>query len=550
MKKKVSLILTIMLCMVITISGLVACNNSDDEYIDKNATYQIQYTDDAGTHVINVKWGDVFSLDVIPTKEGYDFIGLFNSRVGGTKYVDETGSSVSAFTGGKSIVLYPQFEAKEYSFILNYQGAAVTGVREVKVDYGMRIQELPIGLKLPNKEFMGWYTEPNREGLQVADQYGVIPNNSVLNSDNFDISNSFINLYAGFRGELKTVTLYYKDGTSPVEEQIEYGTPISEVGLDLRVDGKAVISWSLKPNDTEKTEIYNGNITSEMVLYAAEYAPVIDFDSQGGKDVNPIVAGAGSAISLPDAQRENYQFAGWYTTNGVKYTSTTMPTESVKLTAKWTPMLIFDERGGTLVSDIAATQGSRVYLPETGKDGYVFAGWYTSDGEKYESTTMPGSSLKLEAKWYRIQTVTKIIKQFSNSEYNWVHGGTHATLGPKDDWRITLDLSEYLPASGGEINFTLHYKMKIKHDYLYANAGFYIYDSNIISDSTFLTKQIDAVHLTSFQDYSFTGKLNLRNNVIYLCYFLEQSTGTSGTTNCYWTDIWAEIQYPDMSKLC
>ena len=543
MKKKVSLILTIMLCMVITISGLVACNNSDDEYIDKNATYQIQYTDDAGTHVINVKWGDVYSLDVIPTKEGYDFIGLFNSRVGGTKYVDETGSSVSAFTGGKSIVLYPQFEAKEYSFILNYQGAAVTGVREVKVDYGMRIQELPLGLTLPNKEFMGWYTEPNREGLQVADQYGVIPNNSVLNSDNFDISNSFINLYAGFRGELKTVTLYYKDGTSPVEEQIEYGTPISEVGLDLRVDGNAVISWSLKPNDTEKTEIYNGNITSEMVLYAAEYAPVIDFDSQGGKDVNPIVAGAGSAISLPDAQRENYQFAGWYTTNGVKYTSTTMPTESVKLTAKWTPMLIFDERGGTLVSDMAATQGSRVYLPETEKDGYVFAGWYTSDGEKYESTTMPGSSLKLEAKWHIIKNKTVVILESGDTDYI-----DHTNPRMSESWIVNL--KELYNSGVTTINVTINFYLACLGNRAGSrpDSGIIAFYSQPTASSQYLLWKVSKspVKPATWEKFEESATIELSSEKLYLCPYMSDS---GLYYNAQFTDVYLDIQYPDMSLL-
>lgn len=554
MKKKVSLILTILLCMVITISGLVACTD-ESGYATENASnksYVIQYTDDTGTYTIDVKQGSPYSMEVVPTREGYEFLGLFDAEVGGTQYVNSKGSSLSSFSDGKNLVLFPQFKAKEYTLALDYQGAAVTGEREVTVSYGSKIDSLPTNVTYENKKFMGWYTEPNRGGIQVADQYGVIPTNSIITPDIFDLTdpNGFIRLYAGFQGEMRTITLYISENAVPEGVEIEHGTPVTEVGLDLRVDGKAVISWSLKPNDTEKTEIFNGKVTSDMVLYAAEYAPVIDFDSQGGKDVKPIVARAGSSITLPAAQRENYQFAGWYTTSGTKYTATTMPTESVKLKAKWTPMLIFDERGGTLVEDIATEQGTKVTLPTTEKDGYMFAGWYTEQGEIYTATAMPEYSTKLVAKYWRIENKRYVLIEATKTL------GTYQTPTAPDitDSSHTLDLAELYESGIRNIKITAHYVVWYQWNSSSpstATASMSWYSQSSASDAYKVWAYSDTFRNsdTTKKNAMVSTNLILNSSKLYICRYQSHGSSLGRSTHANWTDFWVEIEYPDMSTL-
>ena len=549
MKKKVSLILTILLCIVITISGLVACTDESGYATENvgNKSYVIQYTDDTGTYTIDVKQGSPYSMEVVPTREGYEFLGLFDAEVGGTQYVNSKGSSLSSFSDGKNLVLFPQFKAKEYTLALDYQGAAVTGEREVTVSYGSKIASLPTNVTYENKKFMGWYTEPNREGIQVADQYGVIPTNSIITPDIFDLTdpNGFIRLYAGFQGEMRTITLYISENAVPEEVEIEHGTPVTEVGLDLRVDGNAVISWSLKPNDTEKTEIFNGKVTSDMVLYAAEYAPVIDFDSQGGKDVKPIVARAGSSITLPAAQRENYQFAGWYTTGGSKYTATAMPSDSVKLNAKWTPMLIFDERGGTLVEDIAAEQGTKVILPTTEKDGYMFAGWYTEQGEIYTATAMPEFSTKLVAKYRKILTEKVVIFDESEnvSDYNHTKPSTDALF-------YTVDLSAVYDSGARNIKISTFYKAYYSDRYISSSSPEYTYmkwySQNSVSDAYNLWQYRDEHTQNSvWKSCTHETELTLNQPQLYVALYSSDDDAYTG----HWTDFWVEVEYPDMSKL-
>ena len=408
-------------CIVIFIAcimvfSLCACNNVNN-YVPQIQTYSIQYTDSTGIHSIEVQAGKLYSINSIPQKNGYEFMGLYDAEVGGTQYVNAGGSSVSVFTDNQDIVLYPQFRAKEYTLVLDYQGAAVTGSRSLTVGYNSLINDLPMNLTMVNKSFVGWFTQPDKQGIQVADQYGAIPSKNIVDESIFDLSDpkGYIYLYAGFEGEKYTVTFYFTENSAPEEVQVEYGTPISDVQLETRVDDKAVIAWSKKRNDTNKEEVFNGKVTSEMVLYASEFAPVLDFDSNGGNNINSVIARAGDALSLPTPVRENYKFVGWQTASGSTFNATTMPTVSTKLTAKWQAVILFDTNGGTDVINISEPQGTRITLPETEKAGYIFAGWYNTDGEKYIATAMPLISLKLYAKYWRVEKLTKVLINETNS---------------------------------------------------------------------------------------------------------------------------------------
>lgn len=557
MRNKVFLALAVICCLILTLGVLAACNDEKGEGGQSATTgesYVIQYTDDTGTYSIDVKQGEPYSMSAIPTREGYDFIGLFDAEVGGTQYVNAKGSSLAPFSDGKNLVLFPQFKAKEFRLVLNYQGAPVTGEREIVVSYGSRIESLPTDLKLENKTFMGWYTEPERGGLQVADEYGVLPEASLISSRNFDLTDpdGFIRLYAGFRGEMHTVTFYFEAGMAPEEKEIEHGTPIASVVTDTRVDGKAAYVWSLKENDTEHSAVFNGRVEGDMVLYALEYAPVIDFNAGEGDKVTSIIAPAGSSVVLPEATRENWSFAGWYTAGGSKYTATVMPTDSVKLTAKWEPMLIFDERGGTLVEDIAAEQGTRVTLPETEKDGYIFAGWYTEQGEEYTSTSMPAYSTKLVAKYRK--TVKKVYTLMAEDD-----DGKLSTTKPSFEYKRNyniLDLSELFNAGTRQIQLTAHYKGRYiwrsvfpDTTYIYMNY----YTQQTASDGYKVWGHTDSFKKNdeSFHAFSHSTSLELTSPKLYIAKFMSNysTTGLSAAGQGEVVDFWVEVEYPDMTQL-
>ena len=548
MRNKVFLTLAVICCLILTLGVLAACNDEKGEGGQSATTgesYVIQYTDDTGTYSIDVKQGEPYSMSAIPTREGYDFIGLFDAEVGGTQYVNAKGSSLAPFSDGKNLVLFPQFKAKEYRLVLNYQGAPVTGEREIVVSYGSRIESLPTDLKLENKTFMGWYTEPERGGLQVADEYGVLPEASLISSRNFDLTDpdGFIRLYAGFRGEMHTVTFYFEVGMAPEEKEIEHGTPIVSVVTDTRVDGKAAYVWSLKENDTEHSAVFNGRVEGDMVLYALEYAPVIDFNAGEGDKVTSIIAPAGSSVVLPEATRENWSFAGWYTAGGSKYTATVMPTDSVKLTAKWEPMLIFDERGGTLVEDIAAEQGTRVTLPTTEKDGYMFAGWYTEQGEEYTSTSMPAYSTKLVAKYRKILTEKVVIFDDSKEIIS-------SRTQPSPDHLYEVDLSALYGVGVQQIKITAHYRANHPQNRISSEDPEYTYmkwySQNSVSDAYNVWQYSDKhTQRSVWISCVHTTEIMLEQPNLYIALYQSADTNYGG----YWTDFWVEVEYPDMTQL-
>ena len=536
MRNKVFLTLAAICCLILTLGVLAACNDEKGEGGQSATTgesYVIQYTDDTGTYSIDVKQGEPYSMSAIPTREGYDFIGLFDAEVGGTQYVNAKGSSLAPFSDGKNLVLFPQFKAKEFRLVLNYQGAPVTGEREIVVSYGSRIESLPTDLKLENKTFMGWYTEPERGGLQVADEYGVLPEASLISSRNFDLTDpdGFIRLYAGFRGEMHTVTFYFEAGMAPEEKEIEHGTLIASVVTDTRVDGKAAYVWSLKENDTEHSAVFNGRVEGDMVLYALEYAPVIDFNAGEGDKVTSIIAPAGSSVVLPEATRENWSFAGWYTAGGSKYTATVMPTYSVKLTAKWEPMLIFDERGGTLVEDIAAEQGTRVTLQE------------------YTSTSMPAYSTKLVAKYWKVENKRYVIIEATET---LGAGGTPTTPNISASSH-TLDLTGLYTQGIRKVKLTAHYVVwyvwgNYSSDPSEATASMAWYSQSSASDAYKVWGYGDTFRksTTTKKNAVYETEISLNTDKLYVCRY--QSRGYVNT-HANWTDFWVEVEYPDMTQL-
>ena len=558
-KKRTSIVCCIMAILMAGILSLSGCGffefgggGGTSSVAPK--TYTIQYTDDAGTHTLEVEDGSPYSLESIPRREGYDFIGLFDAEAGGTQYVLANGSSVSPFTDKQNMVLFPQYKAKQYTVILDYGGAAITGERQVEVSYGESLPELPKNLTLDHSTFSGWYTAANCGGVQVADEYGLVPVVSVVNSDNFDLTGEYITLYAGFETETFTVTFNFGNGIQPEEMQIAYNTPISQVVPETRnSDGKAVLSWS---KTSSGDQIFTGNITDDTVLYAVEWAPVIELDPNGGETIAPVVAREGTTVALPTPVRENYKFLHWETMSGEEANITKMPADGAQLKAVWQAMLVFDENGGTEVKDISQEAGTAITLPTPEKEGFIFAGWYNADEEKYESKSMPAASVALKAGWYKTKETEIVLRSAEedsfnfNWTYNIIVNESNTSKGPGQNGRISVDLSEFVPETGGQINITLHWRMQASHTGF--SGGFYFYNNSTVSDAYYIDRVIEDVPVDAWEDYTCSKNLSLTGNTLYVFYYGKSGpTKPDGYSNAllWFANIWAEIKYPDTTNL-
>ena len=505
MKKFLTCLLSVALAAVMAFSFTGCFDGGDDDppVDDTPKEYVIQYTDDSGTHKLTVSPDMPYSLDVIPERTGYTFTGLFDAEVGGTQYVSASGASLAPFTDKKNMVLFPQFKAKEYTVILDYQGAPVTGGRQLTVAYGSNLPELPKNLTVGNKEFTGWYTKANSEGVQVADKYGLIPLVSVLNENNFDLSSASITLFAGFEMQKVKVTCCFDAGMDTETIDVEYGTSVGQIVTKTRVNGEAPLTWS----KTQGGEPFNGTIESDTVLYALEYAPVIDFDTNGGNKVNSIVARAGATIALPTPAKDMAKFAYWEDLQGNKYTSTTMPNKSISLKAVWQAKIVFDENGGSDVDDISVAAGETIKLPTPEKDGFIFAGWYTADKTQYTSTKMPSAGIALKAGWYKEKEDLIILikgdneKRFYNSKMEQFE-------------ILSLDLSQF-------------------------------YSTGTISDSYKLWGKRFTLNSSSYTSYSYSFSAKISGNKVFGA--LSSSTGALYYT--WLSDYRINLTYPDTTNL-
>lgn len=537
---KMSVLLAGVMLVCATLTGCGLFGGGDDNSTPKE--YVIQYSDDVGTHTLTVTEGMPFALESVPYKYGYEFTGLFDAQTGGTQYVGANGASLAPYNDKENKVLFPQFKPIDYTVILDYGEAKITGERSLTVPYGANFPELPKDLTLAHNEFTGWYTEAGGQGTQIADAYGNLPVVSVLNEENFKLDESKrVYLYAGFELETYTVTFYFDEGMAAEEVEVPYNTPISRIVPKTRNDKKeAGLTWS----KSRGGDVFTGNITEDMDLYVKDWAAVIELNGNG-VDVTPIVAKAGTTISLPTPTKPLAKFLRWEDENGQAKDITVMPTESMTLNAVWQAKIEFDENGGSDVDDISKPAGEKITLPTPTKEGYLFAGWYTADKEQYTQTKMPSAGVALKAGWYK--TKTKIYGNASSEGYtSWLSKNSEAKQSA--DWRQEWDLSELIPSTGARIHIKYINKVRLQE----GDGGKivlrqYYYDSNIIGDSYLLGYQGSEVNTTSSKEVVYEMDLNMKSNTLYIAWYAK-NIGTA-SDRVYFNRVSLEITYPDTTQL-
>ena len=143
---------------------------------------------------------------------------------------------------------------------------------------------------------------------------------------------------------------------------------------------------------------------SEARTLYAHWIPidqVVTFYANGGTcdTSNRTYAVGGTYTPLPDATREHYAFAGWWTSsNGgeqVVATDTVTERETRTLYAHWSlaeQVVTFDANGGSCdtTNHVYAVGQPYAMLPKPTLEHYAFSGWWTSSngGEQVVATDM------------------------------------------------------------------------------------------------------------------------------------------------------------------
>jgi rhamnogalacturonan endolyase len=199
---------------------------------------------------------------------------------------------------------------------------------------------------------------------------------------------------------------------------------VPSAGIYTLMQNKAyrlAVAWqNIGYNQPPHTDYFLGYSTTNALVdpgveKGAGFA--VSFDPNGGTfvadgttAVKYIFTMTGAYIERPDVVREEYDFAGWFFSNGSPYSPTEAYREDVELRAKWTRFyaLTFDPNGGTLqgASSRQVSYGEPVgALPvPTPPTDSAFAGWNTArdgSGKTYSEATVyeVSGDLTLYARW-------------------------------------------------------------------------------------------------------------------------------------------------------
>jgi len=324
-------------------------------------TYTITYHADGGTHA-NPENFTIEDLDITltdATKDGYAFLGWFGNA-------ELTGEAVTQITEIGDVELWASFEAIEYTFTYHADGGNHTNPAT------FTIEDLDITLADATKDgytFAGWFNNAELTGEAVTQITEI----------------GDVELWAKFEAIIYNITYHADGGThaNPATFTIE--------DLDITLanatkDGYTFAGW-----------FGNAELTGEAVTQITEIGDVelwasfevieytITYHADGGTHANPENFTIEDLdITLVDATKNGYTFAGWFDNAELTGDAVTQITEigNVELWAKFEAIvynITYHADGGTHANPATFTiEDLDITLSDATKDGYTFAGWFNN----------------------------------------------------------------------------------------------------------------------------------------------------------------------------
>ena len=114
--------------------------------------------------------------------------------------------------------------------------------------------------------------------------------------------------------------------------RVMVGDTLTQMKTGAEYRAVSTETWTLPSYTMEANRITTGNTVTINQLMRGKWSGKVTLTFEG---CNPITAFPGEAITLPTPTKTGYTFAGWYN-DDTQFTATTMPKQSLTLTAKWT----------------------------------------------------------------------------------------------------------------------------------------------------------------------------------------------------------------------
>ena len=237
------------------------------------------------------------------------------------------------------------------------------------------------------------------------------------------------------------------NGTDPTQVTVANGETVTRPE-DPTKEGFTFLGWY----NGEEVFDFETPITEDITLTAhwtvGQYT--VTFNTDGGNEIEPIMAAYGTEIELPEPTKEGYRFLRWTDAEGNEYDirDPYTVTGDITLTAVWeikTYTVKFYD-GDEILSEATVNHGAELpEVPATDREGYRFDGWY-SDAELTEKAELPEtvtSNLTFYGKWVKQYTL-----HFDNN--GWEPGKTVADktkdVNENGEAKVSISFTtDYLP---------------------------------------------------------------------------------------------------------
>ena len=242
----------------------------------------------------------------------------------------------------------------------------------------------------PGYEFYGWFYDDG-EFLMEADVTRRVIDNTIYYADWADLD--------GY-------TVYYRVNGEIVHTETRMAGELFDKIERYEMEGYEVGSWKSEDVFMEggkyvmRTRDVHFDATATPKEYTIRY-----MTGFGAASIPEATYSYGERIVPPeDPIADGYVFMGWQ-----PEIPETMPAEDLLIYAQFVPesqqlcTVRFETNGGPPAAEQTAYIGAVVSEPDTSRDGYVLAGWYTDPSftDPFDFKTPVASSLTLYAKWLR-----------------------------------------------------------------------------------------------------------------------------------------------------
>ena len=204
-------------------------------------------------------------------------------------------------------------------------------------------------------------------------------------------SHSFqLNLYSTFAPHVYTIDYDVGEGfvVDPVRKYT-YGTSVT--ATNAYRDGYTFTGYTVGDDETLYNPFVVKETDGENFMLTAHYTPnqyTYTFDAMGGTcDTTERTYTYDEVYRLPVAEKDGYDFAGWYTDYDKKLDEKINIYHDVTLYARYTPKqfaINYDLRGGQFLDTYPTGynyESEDISIPYPNREGYLFAGWVEEEQE-------------------------------------------------------------------------------------------------------------------------------------------------------------------------